>query len=299
MNPITVIKVGGASLEDLATGPLVLDAIAALSRVGPVVLVHGGGRAVDRQLARLNMPTQRHNGLRITPADQVEQIVGVLSGTENARIVGDLLARDCRAMGMCLGDGNAVPTRKLTRPEVDLGLVGELDFDVSSNPSNPTSASKPAPRDLLAHSPNVLRLLCEAGFVPVVCSIGIEILPIASMGSSGSRSRTLNINADDAALGVVRSLVNDGCKVAALVLLTDVAGVLDAHKILVPELDRAGIDALVAVNVVSGGMLVKVNAAHETAKALGIPVVIASGVDPVSLSALAQGTPRGTRIVPL
>lgn len=279
MSGVLVIKVGGATLEDADAAPLLLDAIAELSRRGPVVLVHGGGRAVDRQLAKLGMETRRHEGLRITPPDQIEQIAGVLAGSENKRVVGELLSRGVRAVGMCLGDGNAVPTRTMQAPGVDLGHVGELAASGSAAGDGAAGES---------HGASLLRVLCAHGFVPVVCSIGIEV------GRAGSR--LLNVNADDAAAGVARAMKASGATVEALVLLTDVPGVLDARKQRIDSLDAGAIEALVREGVVSGGMLVKVRAAHATAVALGTPVVIASGTDPAALTALGRGEARGTRI---
>lgn len=279
MSGVLVIKVGGATLEDPVASPKLLDAIAGLSRRQSVVLVHGGGRAVDRQLAKLGMETRRHEGLRITPPDQIEQIAGVLAGSENKRVAGELLCRGVRAVGMCLGDGGAIPTRKMVPAgnAVDLGNVGEVATSADAGKAD-----------------NLLRVLCGAGFVPVVCSIGIEAFPGAATGGS----RLLNVNADDAAAGAARAIKASGGAVDALVLLTDVPGVLDANKQRIESLDAAGIERLVRDGVVSGGMLVKVRAAHATAMALGTPVVIASGTDQASLEGLSNAAPLGTRIVP-
>lgn len=285
--PALVVKVGGATLEDATTGPLVLDAIAAASRRQPVVMVHGGGRAVDRQLARLGMETRRHEGLRITPPEQVEQIVGVLRGSENVRLVGGLLARGCGAVGLCLGDGGCVPTRKIDVGGVEIGLVGAVAW--------PEDASGAGGRG----GAGLLGTLVRAGFVPVVCSIGIEAQGVgAEGGAGGGEARALNVNADDAAAGAAQALVRNGVGVSALVLLTDVPGVLDADRRVIAELDGAAIARLVDAGVVTGGMLVKVRAAHATACAIGTPVVIASGSDAGSLAQLGSGAPVGTRVVP-
>jgi acetylglutamate kinase len=279
--PALVVKVGGATLEDATTGPLVLDAIAAAARRQPVVMVHGGGRAVDRQLARLGMETRRHEGLRITPPEQVEQIVGVLRGSENVRLVGGLLARGCGAVGLCLGDGGCVPTRKIeVGGGVEIGLVGAVAWPEGEGDGRG----------------GLLGTLVRAGFVPVVCSIGIEA-EAGGMGGGGG-PRALNVNADDAAAGAAQALVRDGVGVSALVLLTDVPGVLDAERRVIAELDGAAIARLVDAGVVTGGMLVKVRAAHATACAIGTPVVIASGSDAGSLAQLGSGAPVGTRVVP-
>jgi acetylglutamate kinase len=288
MSGVLVVKVGGATLEDAEASPRLLDAIAGLSRRGPVVLVHGGGRAVDRQLAKLGMETRRHEGLRITPAEQIEQIAGVLAGSENKRVVGELLARGVRAVGLSLGDGNAVATRRMRlvgTGGVDLGHVGQLATTDAAGARDGEGGGG-------GGGANLLRVLCGHGFVPVVCSIGID----ATERIAGTR--LLNVNADDAAAGVARAIKASGGVVDALVLLTDVAGVLDAKKQRIETLDAAAIEALVCEGVVSGGMLVKVRAAHATAVAIGTPVVIASGTDAASLEALGRGMPEGTRILP-
>lgn len=289
MSGVLVVKVGGATLEDAEASPRLLDAIAGLSRRGPVALVHGGGRAVDRQLARLGMETRRHEGLRITPAEQIEQIAGVLAGSENKRVVGELLARGVRAVGLSLGDGNAVATRRMRvvgTAGVDLGHVGELAATTDA------AGARDGEGGGGGGGANLLRVLCGHGFVPVVCSIGID----AAERIAGTR--LLNVNADDAAAGVARAIKASGGVVDALVLLTDVAGVLDAKKQRIETLDGAAIEALVREGVVNGGMLVKVRAAHATAVAIGTPVVIASGTDASALAALGRGMPEGTRILP-
>lgn len=260
-----VIKVGGTMVEDLSTAPPLWRAIAALHASHPagVVVLHGGGKAVDRHLDRLGMVTQRKEGIRITPPEQLDEIVGVLAGRVNKAIVSQFLAIGTRAVGLCLGDGGAVPTARTTRYAFDPGRVGEV-VETAASPG-----------------PNLLRVLLREGFLPVLSSIGID--------SAGF----LNVNADDAAAGVARTI-----GASALVLMTDVPGILDGRKNLVPQIDEAGILQLIASGEISGGMIVKARAASQTAQKIGAPVVILSGSGPAALEAWCKGEPAGTRVLP-
>ncbi|MDX2131416.1 MAG: acetylglutamate kinase [Planctomycetota bacterium] len=263
---VVVIKVGGTTLEDRRSGPGLWRAIAALhagrAPDGGVVLVHGGGKAVDRHLDRLGFTTERREGIRITPPEQVEEIAAVLAGRINKSLVGALARAGARGVGLCLGDGGAVPTRAARRYTFDPGRVGEVV-------------------DGRAETGNLLRHLLAGGFLPVLCSIGLD-----------EAGEYLNVNADDAAAGVAAMLGAE-----ALVLCTDVPGILDERGQVVPEVDGAGIDALIAGGVVTGGMVPKVRAARDAARRVGAPVVILSGNDPGALEAWASGGRVGTRVL--
>ncbi len=272
-----VIKAGGATLEDPGARDNLLHAIADLSRrPGGIVFVHGGGAAVDRHLDRLGMATLRREGIRITPPEQVEEIAGVLAGRFNKGVVAALNRAGARAVGLCLGDGGAIATRRATRYAFDAGRVGEVVVDAGDpGARGPGPGARTGPGDMY-------RVLIAAGFLPVVASIGFD----------EADGGFLNVNADDAASGIARALGAE-----ALVLLTDVPGILDGRKHLVREADRAGIEAMIARGEITGGMIVKARAAADTAAAIGAPVVITSGTDAVAMRALASGEPAGTRVV--
>ncbi|MFZ4429526.1 MAG: acetylglutamate kinase [Phycisphaerales bacterium] len=257
-----IIKIGGTTLEEQRSQPGLWKSVAALARrhAGGVILVHGGGKAVDRHLAKLGFSTERREGIRITPEDQVEQIAAVLAGSVNKSLVGSLLAAGAMPVGLCLGDGDAVPTRKATRYAFDPGRVGEMAGGGDGR---------------------LLHTLVREGFLPVLCSIGID-----------REGGFLNVNADDAAAGAATLL-----GASALVLLTDVPGVLDAEKRVIPELDAAAIESLVQRGVISGGMIPKVRAALEASSASGAPVVILDGNAPAALEAWIDAKPVGTRIL--
>lgn len=290
-----VIKIGGATLEAQAQSPTLWRALVDLHDQdrrdhsgGGLVLVHGGGKAVDRLLDKLGMETRRHEGLRITPPDQMDVIAGVLAGTLNKRLVGCINAVDGRAVGLCLGDGAELQARRLTKPGIDLGCVGEIsggDWEL-------------------------LLTLRSHGYLPVIACIAIAIPPdqllhYASINNPKSLNRVdpnkavpcdfelLNINGDDAAAAVARAI-----HARALVLLTDVPGVLDADKKLIPRLDADGIQRLADAGVITGGMIPKLHAASRTANELRSPVTIMSGANATDLERWAKGEPLGTTIEP-
>jgi acetylglutamate kinase len=265
MTPPVVIKVGGAAAEDEHSAPALWDTVAALhgSDSGGVVLVHGGGKAVDRHLERLGIVSQRREGIRLTPPEHMDQIAAILAGVVNTRIVAALNVRGVRAVGLRLGDGRAIPAVKTTRYAFDPGCVGEVVTDGT-------------------HEPGLLELLLANRYLPVLSSIGMD-----------DRGGLLNVNADDAAAGVARRL---GAR--ALVLLTDVPGVMDGSRRPLPEITPAGIEALIESGAITGGMIVKVRAAADAARRIGAPVVILSGNDPSSLAEWASGRPVGTRVLP-
>jgi len=254
-----VMKIGGRALEEQITSSALWGAILEIHRKHGVILVHGGGAAVDRQLARLGLTSQKRDGIRITPPEHMEQIVGVLAGMTNKALVGAINREGGKAVGMCLGDGRLTQTRLSTRYGFDAGRVGEVE----------------SCDDGIAHT------LLAAGYLPVVCSIGLD-----------SQGDFLNINADDAATGLASRI-----RARALVLLTDVPGIKGKDG-LVAEVDIAMIEQMVATGEISGGMVVKARSAAETARAIGSPVVILSGQDAAAIQDWSAGKSVGTQVLP-
>lgn len=257
-----VVKLGGALLDDAASFGAVFDSLGALhaSLAGGIVIVHGGGKAVDRQLERLGLVTERREGIRITPPEVVEQVTGVLAGAMNTQLLGLLLSRGVPAVGLTLSDGHLAHAQRTTRYAFDPGCVGELSHGRGE----------------------LLRHLLAGGFLPVLSSIGID-----------AQGGMLNINADDAAAQIASIVGASG-----LLLLTDVPGVRDAAGNTLQELNGATAERLIAQGVITGGMIAKVRGAVSAADLGGVPVVIASWSDPAALSALASGGSVGTRVLP-
>lgn len=127
----------------------------------------------------------------------------------------------------------------------------------------------------------LLNVLLDKGYLPLISSVGC---------SDGGQ--LLNVNADQAATAIAQLLQGE------LVMLSDVAGVLDKQKSLLAQLDPLQIEALVEQKVIRDGMLVKVKAALSAAISIGMPVTIASWKQPQSLLQMLAGNSAGTRIYP-
>jgi len=220
-----VVKYGGHAMGDAQAAEFGRD-ISLLKQVGinPVV-VHGGGPQINAMLARLEIKSSFVDGLRVTDAAMVEVVEMVLSGTVNKQIAGLISQAGALAVGISGKDGGLIRARKLSRAakdeaQIDLGFVGE-----------------PAHVD-----PRVIHALTGAGLIPVVAPVGV-----------GEHGETFNINADTAA-GAIAGALN----ASRLLMLTDVAGVLDGEKKLLTDLSVARIGELIADGTISGGMIPKV-----------------------------------------
>lgn len=256
-----VVKIGGAGVDEPRKAAELWRALGEAQRQlgGKLVLVHGGGRAVDAHLERLGYKTERIAGLRVTPAEQAGEIAAVLAGRVNKALVGALMAAGVSACGLCLGDGAALACEKMEIPEGDLQRVGKVTGGEG----------------------RVLQLLMGAGVMPVLCSVGLD-----------EDGEFLNVNADDAAAGVAKVLGARG-----LVLLTDVEGILGADGKRIERIDGRGIEGLISEGVIRGGMMPKARAAVTAAKTSGAPTVIASFNRPEDLVRIARGETAGTVVV--
>jgi acetylglutamate kinase len=213
-----VVKYGGHAMG--AGGETFAQDVVLLRQLGmyPIV-VHGGGPQINRMLDRLGIKSSFVNGLRMTDADTMEVVEMVLVGTINSRLVTSINAAGGIAIGLTGGDGNFLRARKSTR-NGELGFVGE-----------PTRVDA-----------TVLDGFRAAGMIPVIAPVG-----------AGEHGESYNINADTVA-GAVAAAV----KAARFLLLTDVAGVLDARKNLISELSADEARRLIADGTISGGMIPKV-----------------------------------------
>jgi acetylglutamate kinase len=226
-----VIKIGGQALEDRAGRSELSRQISLLSASGHrVVVVHGGGKLLTATLARLGIPTEFHNGLRVTDAASRDVALMVLAGIVNKQWVAELEAHDQRAIGICGGDGGLVLARKLVvgsnGSRRDLGFVGR-------------------PRKV---NPTILELAWKKGIVPVVASV-----------APGPRGEYYNINADDFAAALAQ-----GIKADRLVYLTEAGGVWDAERRLLPLVKVKDIGRLIRQGVVRDGMIPKLRSCART-----------------------------------
>ena len=226
-----VVKYGGHAMGEEALAEQFASDIALLKHVGinPVV-VHGGGPQINAMLKRLAIQSSFVDGLRVTDAAMVEVVEMVLAGTVNKYVAGLITKAGALAVGICGKDGGLVRAKKLERTKrdpdsniervLDLGFVGEpVEIDV-----------------------RVIHALTGGGLIPVIAPVAL-----------GVDGQTYNINADTVAGAIAGAL-----QATRLLMLTDVAGVLDADKKLIPEMTVAQVDAGIASGMISGGMIPKV-----------------------------------------
>ncbi len=226
-----VIKYGGHAMENEELGHMFAKDIVLLKQVGinPVV-VHGGGPQIGAMLKRLAIKSEFIDGLRVTDKETVEIVEMVLAGSINKQIVTMINAAGGKAIGISGKDANLIQARKLRRSQrdedsniekiLDLGFVGE-------------------PHHI---NPDILKTLEQSDIIPVVAPIGV-----------GKNGETFNVNADTAA-GAIAGTLN-ACR---FFLLTDVAGVLDKKKALIPEMSVEQARGLIADGTASGGMIPKI-----------------------------------------
>jgi len=226
-----VVKYGGHAMGEDSLAERFAGDIALLKHVGinPVV-VHGGGPQINAMLKRLAIQSTFVDGLRVTDAAMVEVVEMVLAGTVNKYVAGLITKAGALAVGICGKDGGLVRAKKLERTKrdpgsniervLDLGFVGEpVEIDV-----------------------RVIHALTGGGLIPVIAPVGL-----------GIDGQTYNINADTVAGAIAGAL-----QATRLLMLTDVAGVLDADKKLIPEMTVAQVEAGITSGVISGGMIPKV-----------------------------------------
>jgi acetylglutamate kinase len=226
-----VVKYGGHAMGDTVVAHQFAADVVLLKQVGinPIV-VHGGGPQIGQMLERLKIKSSFIDGLRVTDAATVEIVEMVLCGSINKQIVSAIGDAGGVAIGLSGKDGRLIMARKLRRttrdPDsniekiLDLGFVGE-------------------PMQINA---DILQSFEDSDVIPVVAPIG-----------AGKNGETYNINADTAA-GAIAGAVG----ATRLFLLTDVPGVLDKNKQLIPKLTAAQARRLIADGTISGGMIPKI-----------------------------------------
>lgn len=237
-----VIKVGGNELDEVLFRQRLATAVSALHE--PVVIVHGGGKAIADMQQRLGLQPVKVDGVRVTDAASLEVAQMVLSGHANKLIVSALLAAGVEAMGISGVDGGLLRCHKKQHATVDLGYVGEV---------------------VSVHT-RILQTLLAAGITPVVSPISLGV----------ADGQIYNVNADDAASAVARAL-----KAELLTFVSNVPGVLDHQGQLISALTAQQTEDLIHSGVIHGGMIPKVRAALQV---IGEDVAQARIVDLAGLS---------------
>jgi acetylglutamate kinase len=225
---IFVIKYGGSAQINPELKQRFARDIILLYMVGiKLVIVHGGGKKINEMLDKLDIQSDFVDGLRVTTNEVIEVVEMVLAGNINKEITTMLNHHGAKAIGITGKDANFFFAKPLDNGRY--GLVG----------------------DITKVDTTVIQKLMDDGFVPVVAPIA------ASYDGTG-----LNINADLVASKLAASL-----KAEKIIFLTDTLGVLDENKNLISTLNKNEISNLIEKNVISGGMLPKVNASVEAVEA--------------------------------
>jgi acetylglutamate kinase len=264
-----VVKLGGSAMEDPAATADCLRSAATLHRLGvAVVLVHGGGKPIDRAVAEAGLTPKKVAGRRYTDDATLEIVVRVLKDQINAGIVRQLNELGVRAVGPAGGQMDVVLFgERLTLPgpdgrPVDLGRVGKVTR---------------------VDGELIVRLLGD--WVPVIPSLALD-----------ADGAWLNVNADTAAAAVAGEVTAD-----KVIFLTDTPGVLrdrNDPKSLIPRLTERECRELIASGVIDGGMVPKVEACFEALEVWPqTAAVILDGRVPYSLlDVFLKDTFSGTEI---
>ena len=221
---IIVIKYGGSAMLDEELKKKVIEDVVLLKLVGfKPIIVHGGGKEISRWVEKVGMEPRFIKGLRVTDEDTMELVEMVL-GKVNKELVTLVQSLGVKAVGVSGKDGGLLRVSKKRIEGGDIGYVGEVE----------------------EVNPKILYDLLEKDFLPIVFPVGLD-----------DDFHTYNINADDAACAIAKSVSAE-----KLAFLTDIDGVYkdpDDPKTLIPELYVNEAEQLIEDGYIGGGMLPKLN----------------------------------------
>lgn len=244
-----VVKLGGSAMEDPAATDACLRSVATLNRLGvPIVLVHGGGKPIDRAMAEAGLTPKKVAGRRYTDDATLEIVVRVLKVITTG-LVRSLHQLGCEAAAQWeLLHGEQLRLLGPNQEPIDLGRVGRV--------------TRVGDQELNG--------VIGDGFLPVIPSLALD-----------TGRKYLNVNADTAASAVAGALEADKA-----IFLTDTPGVLRDRanpKSLIPKLTEREARELIACGVIDGGMVPKVEACFEALEAGAKAALILDGRVPFSL----------------
>jgi len=220
---ICVVKYGGAAmaLEELKYS-FATD-IALMKQVGiNVIVVHGGGPQIDEELSKVNIKRNFVDGIRVTDEKTIKVVANTLNDIVNKEIVNLINSNGANAIGIAKNENSYIEVKKYDSKKVDYGYVGEIT-NVNTN---------------------YLYELMSSNYIPVIAPLGYD-----------SNNDIYNINADSAASAIASQLAAE-----KLIFLTDQEGVLDNNKEIISSLNFSEIKNLIDSNIISGGMLPKIDA---------------------------------------
>lgn len=221
---IMVVKYGGSAMIDEELKKTVIEDVVLLKLIGfKPIIVHGGGKEINRWVDKVGMKTRFVNGLRVTDEDTMELAEMVLASV-NKSLVSKVQTLGVKAVGISGRDGGLLKVKKKQTGDEDIGFVGEVDYV----------------------DPKILKDLLEKDFLPIVFPVGMDRDGVS-----------YNINADEAASGIARAL-----KAEKLVYLSDVEGVMldpEDPDSLISQIYTNEARDLIDNGIISGGMIPKIN----------------------------------------
>jgi acetylglutamate kinase len=244
-----VIKFGGNAMGDEKLAEAFAKDIVylKLSGINPVV-VHGGGPQIAAMLKKLAIQSEFVHGLRVTDKPTVEVVEMVLAGAINKEIVSAINRQGGKAVGICGKDANLMIAKQITEmPDPQSNIMQAVDIGYVGDP--------------VEVNPHIVEVISKSDLIPVIAPVGIS-----------REGQTLNINADTFASALAARM-----KAKRLLLLTDVAGVLDKEKNLIPQLTVPEARDLIRDGTISGGMIPKIEGCIEVVEAGVEAVVIIDG----------------------
>lgn len=229
-----VVKYGGNAMINEELKNAVIRDIILMSCVGiRVVVVHGGGPEINEFLNRTGKKSKFVDGLRVTDEETMDIVQAVLAGKVNKDLVSLIHKNGGKAIGLCGVDAGLLKAKKvLSQKGTDIGYVGEI---VEVNDA------------IIEHCLN-------GGYIPVISTV--------ALGKEDGKA--YNINADSAA-----SKISIKLKAEKFILVTDVPGVLRDPKdesSLITQLNIEDIDQLIESEVITGGMIPKINCCMDSVK---------------------------------
>ncbi|MBR2204118.1 MAG: acetylglutamate kinase [Prevotella sp.] len=262
---ITVVKVGGAVVEDPEQLAMLLENFSAIK--GKKVLVHGGGRRATKVASQLGIESHMVGGRRITDAEMLSVVTMVYGGLVNKNLVARLQAKGVNALGLTGADMDVIRSHKRplksvkmddgTTQMVDFGYVGDVDYADGAR----------------------FAALLDSGITPVVA-------PLTHDGEGNM----LNTNADTMASTVAKALAERYD--VTLIFSFEKKGVLsnpDDDDSVIPVITRASYNKYVSDGTISGGMMPKIENALEAVES-GVKRVI------ITLAAAISDDTQGTTI---
>ncbi len=226
---IIVIKYGGSAMLDPKLSNSFFTDIKIILDCGvKPIIVHGGGPQINNILEEMNIKHKFHDGMRVTDKKTFRVVEMVLGGLINKDISLRLSLKGTNSIGLSGYDSNLIMAKKLLLDKIDLGQVG-IPYKLNTN---------------------FLTSLISKNIIPIIAPIGF-----------GKNGEKYNINAD-----ITAGFIAHKISARRLLMLTDVKGVIDKKKKLIPELKLKEVRKLISKEVIYGGMIPKVNTCIEAVK---------------------------------